>query len=200
MRRDCEVRVCEWVTKKLLSSLAVDGSAQSEPPCLDAEIDGCLPVASSTLYDLVCVFIIEKLAWLCCLGICPFIMRLQNRKTNSGNRPPNVINFAGTGKGKNGGWGGIIAGGRILISCRFLPVWLAWPWPITSELCVTVSLPALPKRRDTDRRCRACSDRGERRDGKRRKKDETRCNLMGLQKSKQNRKQGRKKTKQKKTK
>lgn len=84
----------------------------------------------------------------------PFIMQLQNRKTNSGNRPPNVINFvgawgwrgAGVGGG-GGGWGGgtIIAGGRILISCRFLPVWLAWPWPITSELCVTVSLPVLPK-------------------------------------------------------
>lgn len=42
-------------------------------------------------------------------------------------------------------WGTIIAGGRILISCRFLPVWLAWPWPITSELCVTVWLPVLPK-------------------------------------------------------
>lgn len=46
--------------------------------------------------------------------------------------------------GGGGRWlGTIIAGGRILISCRFLPVWLAWPWPITSELCVTVSLPLL---------------------------------------------------------
>lgn len=51
--------------------------------------------------------VIEKLACLCCLGICPFIMQLQNRKTNSGNRPPNVINFAEAGGGggaKKGGY------------------------------------------------------------------------------------------------
>lgn len=116
-------------------------------------IDGCVPVLPQPFYDLARLSVIEKLARLCCLGICPFIMQLQNRKTNSGNRPPNVINFVGAGgeggRGVEGevGWRGgtIIAGGRILISCRFLPVWLAWPWPITSELCVTVSLPVLPK-------------------------------------------------------
>lgn len=50
--------------------------------------------------------------------------------------------------GRGGWWGQwrgtIIAGGRLLISCRFLPVWLAWPWPITSELRATVLLPLLP--------------------------------------------------------
>lgn len=82
----------------------------------------------SALYNLACLSVIEKLARLCCLGICPFIMQLQNRKTNSGNSPPNVINFVGA-EGVRGAVGGvvegIIAGGRILISCRFLPVWLA---------------------------------------------------------------------------
>jgi len=41
--------------------------------------------------------VIEKAARLRCLGICSSIMQLQNRKTNSGNRPPNVINFVGAG-------------------------------------------------------------------------------------------------------
>lgn len=57
--------------------------------------DGWMPVCtSSTLHHSPRPSVIEKLACLCCLGICPFIMQLQNRKTNSGNRPPNVINFA----------------------------------------------------------------------------------------------------------
>lgn len=47
---------------------------------------------------MTCLSVIEKVAWLCCLGIFPpSIMQLQNRKTNSGNRPPNVINFVGVG-------------------------------------------------------------------------------------------------------
>lgn len=34
-------------------------------------------------------------------------MQLQNRKTNSGNRPPNVINFVG---GCGGAVGGVVVG------------------------------------------------------------------------------------------
>lgn len=141
--------MCVWLCESRRHCSAVsdfaDWSDQPVTPCPDEEMDRWMSACASwASYDLPWLSVIEKLALLCCLGIfSPLsIMQLQNRKTNSGNRPPNVINFVGVG----GAWRGtIIAGGRILISCRFLPVWLAWPGPITSELCVTVSLPALPK-------------------------------------------------------
>lgn len=60
--------------------------------------------------------------------------------------------------------GTIIAGGRLLISCRFLPVWLAWPWPITSELLATVLLPLLPREWTSDWCCRAYTELREERD------------------------------------
>lgn len=146
------VHMCVWLcaseSRRDYSAICdfADWSEQPVAPCPDEEMDRWMSACASwAFYDLPCLSVIEKVAWLCCLGIFPpSIMQLQNRKTNSGNRPPNVINFVGVGG--EGGWRGtIIAGGRILISCRFLPVWLAWPWPITSELCVTVSLPVLPK-------------------------------------------------------
>lgn len=146
-------------------------------------------------------------------------MRLQNRKTNSGKRPPNVINFLGVGgwveegeKGveeeeeegeREGRLGTIIAGGRILISCRFLPVWLAWPWPITSELCVTVSLPVLPKEwtgaGTAERRPGRSGERKERRGEKEKKtkRDTPRwgCRSINRTEKGEKKKKGRKKWK-----
>lgn len=81
-------------------------SGQPVVPSSDEQMDGRL-FASWAFCNVAASSVIEKVAWLCCLGtplllvllvllLLPLllpIMQLQNRKTNSGNRPQNVINF-----------------------------------------------------------------------------------------------------------
>lgn len=64
------VCVCEQLRDYSAVCDSADWSDQPVAPCPDAEMDKWMSAcASSALYDLACLCVIEKVAWLCCPGI-----------------------------------------------------------------------------------------------------------------------------------
>lgn len=126
----------------------------------------------------------------------PFsIMQLQNRKTNSGNRPPNVINFVGAG-----GEGGEVVGGRYyycrrknsnqlqIPSCLVSVTVANYKWTLCYSFtsCATQRMDWGPVVQSTD-------GGGQKRGREAIERDKTRHEKMRLQESKQCGGRGRKK-------
>lgn len=164
------VHMCVWLcaseSRRDYSAICdfADWSEQPVAPCPDEEMDRWMSACASwAFYDLPCLSVIEKVAWLCCLGIFPpSIMQLQNRKTNSGNRPPNVINFVGVG---GEGWGGLTGyyycrrknSNQLQIPSCLVSVTVAnYKW----TLCYSFTSCAT-QRMDWGRHCRALAGRRE---------------------------------------
>lgn len=93
-------------------------------------------------------------------------MQLQNRKTNSGNRPPNVINFVVAGGGGSGGGDYYCRrknSNQLQIPSCLVSVTVAnYQW----TLCYSFTSCAT-QRMDRVRRCRAWQDGGRERAGER---------------------------------